>query len=55
MVIRLGAGSAALSNANTAVFLEGDVGDSAFVIAEGEVKVLRNVKGGRARRLVAGP
>lgn len=36
---------------NTAVFLEGDTGDSAFVIAEGEVKVLRNVKGGRARRL----
>lgn len=36
---------------NTAVFLEGDTGESAFVIAEGEVKVLRNVKGGRARRL----
>jgi CRP-like cAMP-binding protein len=36
---------------DVAVFLEGDEGRSAFVIAEGSVRVLRNVKGGRARRL----
>lgn len=39
--------------ADMAVCLEGDPGSSAFVIAEGAVKVLRNVRGGRARKLAS--
>lgn len=38
-------------DADVAVCLEGDEGSSAFVLTEGDVKVLRNVRGGRARRL----
>lgn len=33
------------------LILEGEPGDSAFVIGEGEIEVLRAVRGGRARRL----
>ncbi len=34
-----------------AIFLEGEPGNSAFIVTEGNVDVIRNVRGGRARRL----
>lgn len=37
--------------ANEAIFLEADPGDSVFILVEGTVDVIRNVRGGKARRL----
>jgi len=38
-------------NAGEVLFLEGEPGDSVFILVEGQAEVLRGVRGGRAQRL----